>query len=111
MSKSPLPAGLKIRVLTTIEDGEITQETLHDDHLVATASDFITVAHQTGFIVSRNLFKREWADALSQANDARGLPCQWRDSLGTPDDRERAHEIIELVSEAIASLKEINIGE
>lgn len=81
MTKQLLPPGLKIRVLTTIEDGEVTQEALHDGQMVATASEFITVAQQVGLLVSRKTFKQEWADALSQAIDAQDLLLQWCESL------------------------------
>lgn len=105
MNKSPLPPDLKIRVLASIEDGEITQETLQDDHLVATAPDFITVAHQAGIIVSRNMFKHEWANALSQANDAQKVLIKMDDKKSQEKDSRRLWEAIGLLDGVISSLK------
>lgn len=111
MAESLLPAGLKIRVLTTIENGAVIQEALRDDQLVATTAEFITAAHHAGLVVSRKILKREWADAISLANYARELLIA-QDSVKTTDqDRQQLWQIIELVSETISSLKKINTGE
>jgi hypothetical protein len=52
MANSPLPAGTKIRVLTTIEDGVATHETITDDKLFGSLDDFLLVGHQQGFFIT-----------------------------------------------------------
>ncbi|MFX2612038.1 hypothetical protein [Enterobacter mori] len=63
MTESTVPVGLKIRVLTTIEDGETHHEIIRENHFFGTVEDFVTVGHQRGLFVSREIFKQEIAEA------------------------------------------------
>lgn len=52
MTNSPLPAGTKIRVLTTIAGGVTTHETISDDKFFGTLEDFVLAAHQQGIFIT-----------------------------------------------------------
>lgn len=70
MAKSPLPKNLKIRVLTTIENGEVQQEIVRDDALVCTLKEFVMTSHDLGCFITHKSAEPDVKEIRSCAKEA-----------------------------------------
>ncbi|MDK9583184.1 hypothetical protein [Lelliottia wanjuensis] len=114
MTKSLLPPGLKIRVLTTIENGEVTQEVVSDDRMVLSVADFITVAHRAGLLVSRKVVNSSLSSVFARIEMVQKIISEGLENLNGLEGIDITATLCELHEEIMdieSQLKELSPGE
>lgn len=106
MADSPLPAGIKIRVLTTIENGQVHHEMIGENQIFATLEEFSEMSRRIG--AKNALFEIRLAIELS--NQLREAILFWAERARFKNDIERGFNFVDQLNEIIALQKKI-IGE
>ncbi|WP_336285484.1 hypothetical protein [Citrobacter arsenatis] len=111
MTNSLLPAGTRIRVLTTIENGVTTHETISDDADILPLKEFVTLARQAGYFVSKHHPVTLQKKALKQIEMMRKIISEGLEDLDGIDVVSTLCELHEEVMDIERQLKELSPGE
>lgn len=114
MTELLLPAGTIIRVLTTIENGVTTHEAIGDDVECLPLKEFVTLARQAGFFVSKHHPVTLQKKALKQIDMMKKIISQGLEDLEGPEGIDITATLCELREEVMdieRQLKELSPGE
>lgn len=111
MTNSPLPAGMKIRVLTTIENGVTTHEAVSDDAEILSLREFVTLARQAGYFVSKHHPVTLQEKALKGIKMMQKIISEGLEDLDEIDVASTLCELHEEVMDIERQLKELSPGE
>lgn len=114
MTNSLLPAGTKIRVLTTIENGVTTHEAISDDVEFLPLSEFVTLARQVGYFVSKHHPVTLQKKAFERIEMMRKIISEGLEALEGPEGIDITATLCELHEEVMdieRQLKELSPGE